>query len=599
MEPTSPNRRFTNEFLTELRTRVRLEALATDYVDLKPAGAGRLKGLCPMHSERTPSFNINIDWGRFHCFGCGADGDIIDFLMQADGVSFVDAVTDLAGRAGMALPQGSNPDSDADLRARAQLRAVLESAQKILHQWLFDHPDARRARDFLRSRRFTSAHAADWGIGYNPTGGDTLTAALTSAGHTLDAQTAAGLTKQSDRGPYDAFRGRIVWPLYDPQGRIVGFTGRDLTGRPRAPRYLNTDATELFRKGEVLFGYDKARQQMLRQRQVFVVEGQTDVMAMTAAGIANTVGASGTAFTPTQTDLLASRIGDGGEIVIAFDNDDAGRKAAWSLFQACQRFTTNITALDLTNYATKADPCEVRLLGGDDALTAAIAARRPALQMLLDADITRSDLTTPEGKVNATEQVRRRLSAVSSAVLRREYQRWAADRIGVHTNDIPTSAIVHTREPAAQSATNRPARLTDAETALAAFCITHPHDAAPFLERASTDLYSLFSPAVAELVDMSTSMFPDGPPADSSEAGLWATVMTDVIDADHQPLLWQIAFTEAPEPDTIDDTIARVQRMRLLHQQTVLQRRLAESDCDQIGLLRHLADINRKLRGSP
>ncbi|WP_161987455.1 DNA primase [Prescottella subtropica] len=492
MESPSPNRRFTSEFLTELRTRVRLDTLAADYVDLKPAGPGRLKARCPMHSERTPSFTINIDWGRFHCFGCGADGDIIDFLMQADGVSFVDAVTDLAGRAGMPLPQGTNPDSDTDLQARAQLRAVLESAQTILHQRLLDHPDARDARDFLRSRGFTSTHATEWGIGYNPAGGDTLTAALTAAGHTLDAQTAAGMTKHSDRGPYDAFRGRIVWPLNDPQGRIVGFTGRDLTGRAHG-KYVNTAATDLFRKGDLLFGYDKARQQMLRQRQVFIVEGQTDVMAMTAAGVTNTVGASGTAFTTTQADLLASQIGDGGEIVIAFDNDDAGRKAAWALFQACQQCTTNITALDLTGYATKADPCDVRLLGGDDALTAAITARKPALQMLLEADITGSDLTTPEGKVNATEQVRRRLENVRSAVLRREYQSWAADRIGVHTGDIHTTpANTRARETVAAPSTNPPGRLTDAETALAAFVIAHPRTAAQSLDRADTDLYSLF-----------------------------------------------------------------------------------------------------------
>ena len=251
--PRTP--RFSTEFLNELRSRTSLELVAADYLDLKPAGVGRVKALCPVHSERTPSFTINIDWGRFHCFGCGASGDAIDFLMQVDGLRFVESVSELANRAGLAVPQGSDSFADNDLRARNELRSVLEKAQQLTSEWLLTLPEGRAARDFLRARSFTSEHAQEWGLGYNPVGGNALSAALTAAGHPLEIQRDAGITKEGERGHYDAFRGRLMWPIHDPQGRIVGFTGRDLTGTAPA-KYLNTSGTDLFHKGDLLFGYD-------------------------------------------------------------------------------------------------------------------------------------------------------------------------------------------------------------------------------------------------------------------------------------------------------------------------------------------------------
>ncbi|MCF8786076.1 DNA primase [Rhodococcus ruber] len=590
--PTQPTHRFPGEFLDELRTRVRLEQLAEGYLDLKPAGAGRIKALCPLHSERTPSFTINIAWGRFHCFGCGADGDAIDFLMQVDGISFVEAVTDLAHRAGLSLPDSASTTDD--YPKRQQIRATLDAAQSILYQWLFTHPAARPARDFLRSRNFTADHAAHWGIGYNPPNGNALINALIEAGHPLERQLAAGTAKQSEHRTYDAFRGRLVWPVHDPQGRLVGFTGRDLSGRAHA-KYLNTGTTDLFHKGELLYGFDKARQAMLSTRQVFVVEGQTDVMAMSAAGMTNTVAASGTAFTTAQADLLASRIGDGGQIVVAFDNDEAGRKATWALFHACQRFTTHITAIDLAGYGAKADPCDVRTTSGDAALLEASETRRPVLQLLLDADIAGCDLSTPEGKVEATRRVENRLAAVHSSVLRREYQRWAADRIGVDDGDIRFPATISM--PRTHDSAEPAHQLADAEATVAAFLISHPTQAARLLQQHGTDAYGLLPGAVAELVDMSTTMFPDGRPKEGEDADLWSTVMTDVVEPEHYPALWQIAFTEAPTIADIEDTIPRLLRRRLLQRQVALQQQISEGVGDSLELLRQLAKVNERLRG--
>ncbi|KLN72929.1 hypothetical protein ABM90_03565 [Rhodococcus erythropolis] len=590
--PRTP--RFSTEFLNELRSRTSLELVAADYLDLKPAGVGRVKALCPVHAERTPSFTINIDWGRFHCFGCGASGDAIDFLMQVDGLRFVESVSELANRAGLAVPQGSDSLADNDLRARNELRSVLEKAQQLTSEWLLTLPEGRAARDFLRARGFTSEHAQEWGLGYNPVGGNALSAALTAAGHPLEIQRDAGITKEGERGYYDAFRGRLMWPIHDPQGRIVGFTGRDLTGTAPA-KYLNTSATDLFHKGDLLFGYDKARRSMLQRRQVFVVEGQTDVMAMVASGLDNTVAASGSAFSRTQAELLASRVGDGGEIIVGFDNDTAGRKAAWALFQACQGFTTNITVLDFTAYGDKSDPCDVRTVGGADALVAATDKRRPALRTLLTGDIGNFDLTTPEGKVNATEQVRRRLSAVQSAVLRREYQQWAATEIGVDTGDVSPTQSGASQSPATDAAPlDQP--LTDADCSLAAYFIAYPQTAETVLAQLKTDLYQLFSRPVAEIVEMSTVMYPAGRPVSGDAAELWSQVMTEAVEHKHHRLLWLIAFTEVMDAASAVDTASRVQRRTLLHAQTQLQQRLTAGGDDEAEILQELMRVNQLLR---
>nr|WP_218679906.1 DNA primase [Rhodococcus qingshengii] len=590
--PRTP--RFSTEFLNELRSRTSLELVAADYLDLKPAGVGRVKALCPVHAERTPSFTINIDWGRFHCFGCGASGDAIDFLMQVDGLRFVESVSELANRAGLAVPQGSDSLADNDLRARNELRSVLEKAQQLTSEWLLTLPEGRAARDFLRARGFTSEHAQEWGLGYNPVGGNALSAALTAAGHPLEIQRDAGITKEGERGYYDAFRGRLMWPIHDPQGRIVGFTGRDLTGTAPA-KYLNTSATDLFHKGDLLFGYDKARRSMLQRRQVFVVEGQTDVMAMVASGLDNTVAASGSAFSRTQAELLASRVGDGGEIIVGFDNDTAGRKAAWALFQACQGFTTNITVLDFTAYGDKSDPCDVRTVGGADALVAATDKRRPALRTLLTGDIGNFDLTTPEGKVNATEQVLRRLSAVQSAVLRREYQQWAATEIGVDTGDVSPTQSGASQSPATDAAPlDQP--LTDADCSLAAYFIAYPQTAETVLAQLKTDLYQLFSRPVAEIVEMSTVMYPAGRPVSGDAAELWSQVMTEAVEHKHHRLLWLIAFTEVMDAASAVDTASRVQRRTLLHAQTQLQQRLTAGGDDEAEILQELMRVNQLLR---
>lgn len=260
--------RLPDAFLAALRERIDLAEVASDYVDLKPAGAAKLKGLCPVHSENTPSFVISTDFHRYRCFGCGAEGDAVSLLTDVGGLTFREAVESLAGSVGLAMPEaGEQPDAP---DPRGALRDILARSQPLLHSWLLDSPGGAGARRFLADRNFGAEHATLWGLGFNP-GGGTLHRAFDDADQ--QALTDAGMTARSDRGRlYDVFHDRLVWPLRDAQGRIVGYAGRDLNGTSRA-KYLNTRDTELYTKHEVLFGLHLARRQMLQRKQVILVEG--------------------------------------------------------------------------------------------------------------------------------------------------------------------------------------------------------------------------------------------------------------------------------------------------------------------------------------
>lgn len=588
---------FSDAYLAELRNAVPIDDLVADYVDLRPAGSGRLKGLCPFHSERTPSFFVNTGWNRYHCFGCGADGDNIGFLMDIDGLRFREAVGELAEKAGIALPEVADPADEQDRQNRARLRAALDAAADTMHTWLLDRPDARPARDFLRSRHFASRHATVWVIGYCPPAGDTLTTTLTAAGHHVDTLTAAGLTGAHQGRHYDTFRGRIVWPLRDRKGRVVGFTGRDLTGRSRA-KYLNTPETSLFRKSDLLYGLDQARPAMLRQQSVILVEGQTDAMAMHAAGFTHSVGTSGTAFTTAQADLLGTSIGDSGEIITAFDNDEAGRNAAWSVFLACQKFTSNITAVAFDEDGDKADACQLWASRGADTITARVAERAPLLRTLLARDIASCDLATPEGKVTATRLVHDRLHQVQSAVLRREYAALTSDWIGVDHSDVavsepaPAAPSAGGVRPHTSSPTDRHAAAGELQLAVLLVNTPHLRDELP-----GGGPYAVFGEQLATIVDMAMSMFPGGRPHEGPEAELWADAMQEVVDAADHPLLWQMAFTDPLDAADCPETVARLRQRQLRNRYAQLHQQIADGTTDR-SVLAELADIARTLRAA-
>lgn len=590
--------RLSDDFLAELRGRVNLFDIAVEYTDLKPGGAARYKGLCPFHSENTPSFIVSTDTNRYHCFGCGADGDAISLLTELGGLTFREAVDDLAGRVGLTVPTAGDDGGD---DPRIPLRRALNACQPLLHNWLMDDADASAARQFLADRSFTREHAELWELGFQPRSHH-LARHMPDRVRPADLLD-AGMTADGHSGAYDVFRGRLLWPLRDATGQIIGYAGRDLDGTSRA-KYINTRETALYRKQETLFGLHLARRSMLAKKQVFLVEGYTDVMAMVAAGIENTVATCGTAVTPAHAEHLGSRIGDGGEVVTVFDNDDAGRAAAWKAFLAAQSFTSRITHVHLDGAGAKGDPCDVRQHHGDEALRDLADARTPLLGSILRADIERCDTGTPEGKTAARDAVVQRLRQVRDPVLAREYVPLAADWIGIRPSDF--GAVAGTSAPArqapAQPAPPRPATRshtpTESTVTVAATLMHRPI----FIEAATWfgggTLAGLLGGKLAEVVENSIALFPDGRPEPGTEdAELWAATLLDLFDDSYTSTITVATMTDPCEPDELEAMMGRLARESARTRLVALQAQLDTADDDSLtDLLAQFQEAKRHLK---
>ncbi|MGI8994881.1 MAG: DNA primase, partial [Nocardioidaceae bacterium] len=290
--------RIREDDIALVRERSRIDEVVSAHVTLRNAGGGSLKGLCPFHEEKSPSFNVNPARGFFHCFGCQEGGDVITFVQKIEGVGFTEAVERLAGRSGVELRYvddgGAVPRRDPGQRAR------LVAANKAAEQFYIDQlstPDALAGRQFLSERGFDQEAAKAFGVGFAPNGGEALLSHLRGKGFTDDELVAAGLVARSDRGPYDRFRGRLLWPIRELSGDVVGFGARRLFDDDRIEaKYLNTPETPIYKKSHLLYGVDLARKEIARSSQAVVVEGYTDVMACHLAGVRTAVATCGTAF---------------------------------------------------------------------------------------------------------------------------------------------------------------------------------------------------------------------------------------------------------------------------------------------------------------
>ncbi len=437
-----------------------------DYVTLKSAGVGSLKGLCPFHEERSPSFHVRPQVGRYHCFGCGEDGDVFTFLQRMDHVSFQEAVERMAGRVGIELhyEDGSGPASDHGNRAR--LLAANGAAEKFFREQLAE-PGAQPGRDFLGSRGFDQAAAERFGVGYAPKSFDALKNALTRQGFSADELTAAGLLSTGERGnTYDRFRGRVIWPIRDVTGQTVGFGARKLFDDDQGPKYLNTPETLVFHKSQVLYGLDLARRDIAKGKQVVIVEGYTDVMACHLAGVTTAVATCGTAFGVDHIKVVRRVLGDvenadassTGEVVFTFDPDEAGQRAASRAFAEEQRFAAQtFVAVAPDNL----DPCDLRIHRGDEAVRQLIATRKPMFEFMIRRRLAGHDLETVEGRVAALRASAPVVAGIRDRALSVGYVRNLAGWLGMDPGEVGravTSAAntAQRAEPRAEPASRRP-----------------------------------------------------------------------------------------------------------------------------------------------
>ncbi|MDH6237162.1 DNA primase [Cryobacterium sp. CG_9.6] len=421
--------------IEEVKARTNIADIVGDYVQLKSAGIGSMKGLCPFHDERTPSFHVRPQVGFYHCFGCGESGDVYSFLQKMDHVTFSEAVERLAGRAGLELHYEDGGGAAPDHGNRARLLAANQAAAEFFVERLGSH-DAQIGRDFLGGRGFDAEAAAHFGVGFAPKSWDELTKHLRGKGFTTDELTLSGLVSSGDRGVYDRFRGRLVWPIRDITGQTIGFGARKLLDDDKGPKYLNTPESPVYHKAQVLYGLDLAKRDISRSHQVVVVEGYTDVMACHLAGVTTAVATCGTSFGVDHIKVLRRVMGDDsgvGEVVFTFDPDAAGQKAAMRAFSEEQRFSAQtFVAVAPEGF----DPCDLRLHRGDDAVRRLVDSKKPMFEFMIRQLLGQYNLETVEGRIGALRAAAPIVGDIRDPSLRPGYTRELARMLGVDLGEV-------------------------------------------------------------------------------------------------------------------------------------------------------------------
>jgi DNA primase len=414
--------RIRDEDIAAVRERSPIDEVVGEYLQLRSAGGGSLKGLCPFHEEKTPSFNVTPARGLYYCFSCAAGGDVIKFVQQIDGLSFVEAIERLAARAGVELRYeqgGYVPGQEQSQRKR------LIDAHRLAAEFYTERlgaSGAEPARAFLAERGFDLSDIERFGVGYAPKAWEDLTRHLRGRGFSDTELLAAGLATQGNRGPRDRFRGRLMWPIRDLSGDVIAFGARKLDPADDGPKYLNTPETSLFRKSTVLYGADLAKREIAQRRQVVIVEGYTDVMACHLAGVPTAVATCGTSFGEDHVKVLRRLImdteGAAGEVIFTFDGDAAGQRAALRAFSLEEKF---VTQTFVTVQPDGLDPCDVRLTHGDAAVRDLVARRVPLFEFAVKGALGHHDLNTTEGQLAALDEAAPIVARIKDKGLRARY----------------------------------------------------------------------------------------------------------------------------------------------------------------------------------
>ena len=433
--------RIKDEDVNYVRDHSPIDDVVGDYVQLKNAGGGQKKGLCPFHDEKTPSFHVTPSKGFFHCFGCQVGGDVIAFIMKLEHLTFMETVERLADRIGYTLKYESSSAVSGPVINRSRLVAA-NNAAAIFYQEQIQLPAAQHGRDFLTKRGFDREAAKSFNVGYAPDEWDGLYKHLTGSGFTEEELTLAGLIKEGTKGAIDRYRNRLIWPIKDISGDVVGFGARKLASDEvdQGPKYLNSPETPIYKKNQILYGLDIAKKEIAKNRQVVIVEGYTDVMAAHLAGVTTAVATCGTAFGDEHIRIIRRLLMDAdafrGEVIFTFDGDAAGQKAALRAFEDDQKFVSQTFVAVEPNGM---DPCELRQSHGDDAVRNLIARRVPLFEFAIKSVIASYDIKTAEGRVNALNQVAPLISKIRDASLRPEYVRLLAGWLGMEVDVVSTA----------------------------------------------------------------------------------------------------------------------------------------------------------------
>jgi len=587
--------RILQEDIEAVRERSRIDEVVEQYVALRNAGGGARKGLCPFHDEKTPSFNVRPSVGTYHCFGCGAGGDVYRFLMEIEGLSFVEAVERLAGKCGITLryEEGAPSGPRRDPNQRNRLLEAHRLAGEFYADFLGRSPDAQAGRAFVQERGFTQEAAERFGMGFAPRSGDALVAHLTALGFSADELVTGGLVGRNDRGLYDRFRGRLLWPIREMTGEIVGFGARRIFDDDRIEaKYLNTSESPIYKKSQVLYGIDLARRAISGESRAVVVEGYTDVMACHEAGVTTAVATCGTAFGEGHARVLRRLMLDHdafrGEVVFTFDGDEAGQRAALKTFQGDDQFVSQTyVAVEPRGM----DPCDVRIADGDEAVRALIDARVPLYRFVLDNMLSKYDLDRGDQRVDAVREAVTLARSIRDKSKVDELLREIAGRVGVDIDHVraehksaadrrPRGADTATAQspsaPASPVANFGAPQFADEREALKALA-QYPHLARLHVDE--LDVSDFQHPIAQHLFNhLQEQGWPQSP-----DAG-WLPRAVDALEGDTPRKILEIAAVEpmaAREQNTdvvVASVLARVRVLSLQRQIDEVKSRLQRTD---------------------
>jgi len=452
---------FTKDTIDRVRDAVDMVGLVGQKTDLRRVGT-RWTGLCPFHDERTPSFSVNPEEKLYYCFGCSEGGDAFKFVQQTEALDFQEAVELLAERFNVRVErEADDPRADERRRRRERLHALLERASRFYSAYLRESGEAAPARDYLASRGLSDEVLAEFRVGYSPSAWDRMIMGARQGGFSEEELVAAGLAQRGRSGGlYDRFRGRIMFPLADSRGKVLGFGARQM-GEGRGPKYLNTSENDLYHKGRQLFGIDVARKEAMRTARFVVVEGYTDVLALHQAGIREAVAIMGTALTQEQLAELA-KVGDGnrrGLVYLALDADRAGRDA---MLRASRLAEDRGIDLRVVEMPEGTDPADLITRDGAEAFAERMERAAPMIEFQVRRVLADADLDTPAGRDRALEEARKLISVVPERTATRDaLVREAADRL-----DVPVDYVLAPARPASTPTEAAPTQASPAELSL-------------------------------------------------------------------------------------------------------------------------------------
>ncbi|MEU3302325.1 MULTISPECIES: DNA primase [unclassified Streptomyces] len=422
--------RINDDDVKAVRDAVPIDSVVSEYLQLRNAGGGNLKGLCPFHDEKSPSFQVSPSKGLFHCFGCQEGGDTLTFVMKVDHLSFSEAVERLAAKAGITLRYEEGGYNPAHQRGeRIRLVEAHQVAARFYTEQL-DSAEAEIGRKFLAERGFDQSAAQHFGVGYSPAGWDHLTRYLRGKGFSDKELVLSGLSQEGRRGPIDRFRGRLMWPIRDISGDVVGFGARKLRDDDNGPKYLNTPDTAIYKKSQVLYGIDLAKKEIAKSSRAVVVEGYTDVMACHLAGVPTAIATCGTAFGGDHIKILRRLLMDNGsaKVIFTFDGDAAGQKAALRAFEDDQKFAAETF---IAVAPDGMDPCELRLAKGDEAVRELAEPRNQLFEFAIRQMVKNYDLETPVGRAAALDEAAPIVARIKNSASQHEVAVQLAGLLGI------------------------------------------------------------------------------------------------------------------------------------------------------------------------